>query len=203
MVLDKELGWLPGANYVFNGEKVDASGQTYSVTFQTDNRGFRLFGNHREANKKKVLFIGDSFTHAVEVSNDKTYYGILKDTLPIEVFAFGGGGYGTLQEYMILEKYLDDVKPDAIVLQLSSNDFINNHYELEARSARNNNGMRRPYLTKNGEIIYKLPKSFSIIRDIAYNHLRFFNFIFSRIDRLNFVLSANSVEDIIKKRGRS
>jgi lysophospholipase L1-like esterase len=191
------------SNYVFNGDKIDAMGKSYPVKLQTNNDGFRIFGNPQENNKKKVLFLGDSFTQAVEVSNSKTYYGILSDTLPIEVFAFGVGGYGTLQEYMILDKYIDEIRPDIIVIQFCSNDFVNNHYELELRSNMNNNAMRRPYLTKNG-IIYRSPKNFSAIRDVANKHSRIFYFIISRIDRLlKKVLHTNSVEDVIEEKGVS
>jgi len=174
IVLNDELGWMPAPNYVFTGEKVDAGGKKYSVKITTTKDGFRIFGNTQEQNKAKVLFLGDSFTNAVDVSDSKTYYGILKDTLPVEVFAFGGGGYGTLQEYMILEKYVDEIRPDILVLQFCSNDFINNDYELELRSRRNNNGMRRPYLTENG-VTYRLPKKFPVIRDLVNKYSQFLN----------------------------
>lgn len=201
IVLDDKLGWLPTSRYLFHGDKLDATGEIYSVKIQTNHDGFRIFGNLREEDKKKVLFLGDSFTHALEVSDDKTYYAILKKNLPIEVFAFGGLGYGTLQEYMILEKYADEIRPDIVVIQFSSNDFINNSYELESRSCRNNNGMRRPYLMENG-VIYKIPKSAPLFRNIANGYSRFLYFILNRIDRLNAV-HADSVEDIIQKRGMS
>ena len=133
---------------------MDAGGNRYLIEYKTNKDGFRLFGNLKNNKKRKVMFVGDSFTHAVQVSNNKTYYGILGDALPIEVFAYGGGGYGTLQEFMIINKWLDVVKPDMVILQYCSNDFINNHFELELRSNRNNNGMRRPYLTNRDKIVY-------------------------------------------------
>ena len=198
---DEELGWRPAPNYIFYGDKKDASGKKYSVNSLTDNNGFRIFGNPADTTKKKIFFLGDSFTHALEVSNLKTYYGILKNDLPVEVFAFGAGGYGTLQEYMILDKYLDTIRPDILIIQFSSNDFINNYYELELKSTWNNNGMQRPYLTGNG-VIYKTPKKFPTLRNIINKHSLFLYYIFSRIDMLQ-AYQTHSVEEFIEKNGVS
>ena len=38
---------------------------------------------------------------------DKTYYNIAERTFPMEIFAFGGGAYGTLQEYLVLNSHYD------------------------------------------------------------------------------------------------
>lgn len=120
IALDNQLGWLPTSRYLFHGDKLDASGKSYSAKIQTNRDGFRIFGNPREENKKKVLFLGDSFTHA---------------------------------------------------------------------------------LTENG-VIYKVPKSAPLFRNIANRYSRFLYFILNRIDRLNAV-HADSVEDIIQERGMS
>ena len=54
---------------------MDADGKPYAVNIQTDSAGYRTFGNPHTDSRKKVLFLGDSFTHAMHVSNDKTYHG--------------------------------------------------------------------------------------------------------------------------------
>jgi hypothetical protein len=97
------------------------------------------------SDKPRVFVIGDSFTQAPEDASDgKTYYSDLKK-LGLEVFAYGGSGYGSLQEFMILDRYYNVVKPDLIVWQYSTNDVVNNSPELETASRVNNNGMVRPY----------------------------------------------------------
>jgi len=103
-----------------------------------------------------VLFIGDSYTHAVEVSRTKTYYEILATYLPFECFAYGAAGYGTLQEYLLLEKYMNIIDPDNIILQLCSNDIIDNYSAMEKISTYKV-GKKRPYLNKYGDIIYETP----------------------------------------------
>lgn len=202
IILDEDLGWKPAPNYVFEGKKLDATGESFYVKCTTDHNGFRIFDNPQETTKKKVLFIGDSFTHSEDVSDNKTYFAILKDVLSIETFAFGCHGYGTLQEYLILDKWIDKIRPDIIVMQFCSNDLINNYYELEVRSKVHNNGMRRPYLTKDG-IEYKNPNNFSIVRNFANKHSRFLYVIINMIDKINKIFDKTSVESLIVTHGKS
>ena len=199
ITLDDEFGWLPASDYSFTGELHDAGGESYPVDISTDTAGFRLYGNPQEEQKKKVLFLGDSFTQAMHVSDDKTYYGILEKDLDIEVFAFGVEGYGTLQEYMVLDRFIDEIDPDVVVLQFCPNDIINNHPELERQSSLNRMGLRRPYLVNN-EIIYETAASNPIIREFASRYSRFLYLIIKKIDLLN-VQADTSIERVIREEG--
>jgi hypothetical protein len=110
------------------------------------------------------MIVGDSITEAIQVSDDQTYYANLKKIFsekmssPPEIFAYGAAGYGTLQEVMIVERYIEQIAPDILILQVSSNDFINNSFELESASYENNNHMLRPYLGSDGSITMQLPQ---------------------------------------------
>ena len=200
IMLDDTLGWRPTENLLFRGETQDAVGQHYQLDIQTNKDGFRIFGDIQENKKKKVLFIGDSFTHAIEVSNDKAYYSVLQDALPIEVFAFGVCGYGTLQEFMILDRWIEKINPSLVILQYTSNDFINNHYDLERRSYYNNNSMMRPYLTKYGTLIYAFPKPWPHFHEFSNRYSQFVHFLLRRIDFLQSTWTI-TVEDVISKEG--
>lgn len=153
---EDKIGWLPKSNYLFDGKMKDRNDVEYDVYLTTSENGFRQYGNPN-SDKTKVFFLGDSYTQSVEVGDDKTFYKILGDSLPIEVFAFGMAGYGQLQQYMILEEYYDKIQPDILVLQVCSNDFIDNHYQLEMESGYQV-GLRRPYLTINNTIEYHHPE---------------------------------------------
>ena len=201
IALDAERGWLPVRNYLYKGELLDAGGVRYPVDIETDAEGYRAFGDLRNGERKKVLFLGDSFTHAMQVSNQKTYFGLLQEELGIEAFAFGVDGYGTLQEYLLLDSIIDDVEPVIVVLQFCPNDFINNHYDLELASAFNNNGLRRPYF-EEGQIQYKTPTNFSAIREFAASYSEFLYFILNTIDRLK-TPPVNSSENLIEEQGLS
>ena len=183
ITLDEGLGWLAAPDYHYEGNLVDAAGETYPVRIETNSEGYRLFGNPGATDRKKVLFLGDSYTQAMQVSNDNTFYGILADELDIEVFAFGVDGFGTLQQYLLLDQIIDAIDPDAIVLQFCPNDLINNYFPLETASAYNNNGLRRPYF-ENGAIRYRNPASFPALREFAARYSEFLYFIITRADRL-------------------
>lgn len=107
---------------------------------------------------RKILFLGDSFTASIEASNENTFYNILADSLGFEAFAYGHAGYSTLQEYMVLDKWVDSIKPDIVVWETCSNDFIDNYAPLEIVCGYKV-GQRRPYLAQDGSIFYQVPKS--------------------------------------------
>ena len=141
--IEKKLGWRTTENFHREGLLRDAGGQEYYAKVTTDSHGFRLFGDPR-SEKVKIFIIGDSFTHAIDVSDDKTYYNLLAKKLNVEIFAYGCLGYSTLQEFMILDEFIDLIKPNIVILQLCFNDIYDNSYALEKISY--NSGMTRPYI---------------------------------------------------------
>ena len=155
---DDYLGWKMTPNYSFDGEVLDQNREPYPVSLKYDENGFKAFGNVNSS-KPKVLFIGDSYTASVETSNENTFYYLIKDSLDIEIFAYGQSGFGTLQEYMVLDKWIDKTHPDLIVWSTCSNDFVDNYAPLELVSGYKV-GERRPYLDKNKNIYYTIPVSF-------------------------------------------
>jgi hypothetical protein len=87
------------------------------------------------------------------------------------IFAYGGGGYGTLQEYMILDRYVDKINPDMVLWQFCANDLIINSHELESASFSNNNQMKRPYY-ENDQIKWLFPRQYRGWMDKAI-HIQF------------------------------
>jgi hypothetical protein len=117
------------------------------------------------------------------------------------VFAYGGDGYGTLQEYLILDRYFDLIKPDLILWQYCENDFINNTAELEKESTINNNGLIRPYWV-SGQIVYGLPKKYSAsIRQFGLKYSRLMYLVISRVDRALGYFPLKTVETEIFAQG--
>lgn len=187
IVPDQQLGWRPKENFSYEGKKVDEAGIAYPVRLNTNPDGFRLYGRPEARGKSKILFLGDSYTQATDVSDNKTYYAIVQGSFRdrAEVFAHGGMGYGTLQACMVLEKFKDRIKPDIIVLQASGNDFTNNSFELESNSLINNNNKRRPYMSLDGTIEYKTPKKhFRSLWQVSFQHSRLLYYLLSRADRV-------------------
>ena len=154
---DEYLGWKMTPNYSFSGQMKDQEGRAYEVEINYDENGFKAFGD-LDSPRPKVLFLGDSYTASIEVSNGKSFFNLIGDSLGLEVFAYGHAGFGTLQEYMIFDRWVEIIRPDLVVWEVCSNDFIDNHAPLEIVCGYKV-GQRRPYLGKNGEIYYRRPLS--------------------------------------------
>jgi hypothetical protein len=175
--LDQKLGWRAMEHLTFEYETANGT----LIRYLTTRDGFREYGDP-DSPKARVLVIGDSFTEAREVSNENTYYRVLSQLLPVEIFAYGGGGYGSLQEYLILDEHIDAIRPHVVLWQFTSNDLINNSEELERASYLNNNGLRRPYLRRDGTIYYANPKPAAAVREFANHYSRLLYLILSRWD---------------------
>ncbi len=200
ITLDQDLGWKATEHYQEALVEKTKNGTLYPVRRSQVQYGFRSFGEVT-SRRLKMLVIGDSFTHATAVSDDRTYHALLSKLLDIEVFAYGAGGYGTLQEFLILDRYVDTIQPDVILWQYCINDFINNDNELERLSSINNNGWVRPYW-RNGTIQILSPKESSLqVRDWINRHSRFLYFVVTRLDRLRAVNTRETVEVDIEAEG--
>jgi hypothetical protein len=173
------MGWTAKPNFVFDGPVKDGAGEDYEIHFATDENSFRFFDDP-QTSKKKLLVFGDSYTHAIEVSNDKTYYGLLQDSLEdIVLFAFGARGIGPLQESLWLQEWYDQIQPDFVLWQFCFNDIFNSSYDLESTSYFNNNRLLRPYL-KDGKIIYRNPARLGLggLREVS----KFLDFILTKAE---------------------
>jgi len=163
-------------------------------------KGVKIMGD-LQSKKMKIFFVGDSFTSPY-LGKSEMYYDVINKNIDIELFVYGGGGYGTLQEYLVINKYVDEIKPDLIILQACSNDFINNDWNLEKRSFVHNNYTIRPYYEK-GTIVYRFPRGPFFREFITYSRLAYF--LIRRYDiilaRLNNIGYLNTVEKYIGAEG--
>ncbi|KOR33208.1 hypothetical protein TI05_02490 [Achromatium sp. WMS3] len=157
IISDSTLGWVHNTQmkqhikYNKCGERV----VRHPATHRLINKFPKYPGN------KKILFIGDSFTHAHEVSTGRAYYDVFEENVKniYSVYAAGTGGFGNLQEYMTLVSIFKKIRPDIVVWQLCGNDIINNVYELEKASLEDNNQRLRPYFNlKTNQIEIKDPR---------------------------------------------
>lgn len=168
---DDLLGWRPRAQFSAHYMVGDQSGEAYVARYATVQNGFRAYGS-TAGPRKRVLFVGDSFTADPNTSNEEAYFNVVGQRLPVEVFAIGAGGYGTLQELMLVQPWLERIKPDVLVLQYCTNDLADNSLPLEGRTShvRNQKNLR-PYRMDDG-IVYRLPRYHPY--RLLYNHSRLF-----------------------------
>ncbi len=126
LIPDPELGWATKPNFKTERKILAFGGQEeYHVSITTNQYGFRRWGNV-ETDKQKIFIVGDSFTHSMYASNDKTWYSIFGEKSGFEVFTYGCSGYGTIQQYVVIKRYMDLINPNFIIIAFTSNDFENN-----------------------------------------------------------------------------
>ena len=167
-----KYGWTARANTLLVKNIEDTTGQFREIAVRYFKNGFKRWGN-THTRKRKLFVIGDSVTEATQVSNGEEWFSYLENELSnIELFVYGGGGYGSLQEYMVLDDYVDSINPDLILWQFCSNDYDNNLYELDRLAYPYNNHAIRPYLEED-RIVFKLP--------LPYPTLRKYSFVADRI----------------------
>lgn len=182
---DDLLGWKPKANFSARMKVRNQTGDEYEVDHSSGRSGFRAFGD-LSGTRKRVLIVGDSFTSDPYTNNGEAYFGIVGKRLPVEVFAIGGGGYGTLQELLLVRQFVDLIKPDIFVLQYCTNDISDNSFDLEDRTShvRNQKNLR-PYLV-GGSIIYRLPKYHPYL--LLHNNSRLFRKLDIELMKLEYLI---------------
>jgi hypothetical protein len=79
-------------------------------------------------NLRKILVLGDSFVSNIQVKDSEVFTEVLEQRLKnTSVLNFGVPGYGQIQEYLLLQKWLRKINPDLIILVIYiSNDFNDN-----------------------------------------------------------------------------
>ena len=135
---DRDLGWKlkPGASGEWKGE-----GESF-VRVNSEGLRDREHAKAKPPNTLRVAVLGDSFTEAIHVPVEQTFWSKLERKLGnceavkgrknVEVINFGVQGYGTAQQLIMLRKKVWDYNPDIVVLSFFiGNDVINNSPKLE------------------------------------------------------------------------
>lgn len=186
---DKNLGWKMKKNFNFSYKQKDFYNNDYIVNFITNEDGLRPFGNENKEGKK-ILILGDSFTMDPYASNDDMWYAILakelsKNKINYYGYAAGAGGYGTLQQFILLEKIKKKITPDIFILQFCSNDYMNNHYEWEKTQGAFGQYIRRPYF-KDNKLLKKEKNLFNLIINTEFlSELKILNILIFTLSNFN------------------
>jgi len=137
---DPQLGWAPIPNVTARFTV------TRTVTVRNNSLGLRDI-EPTGASAPTVMFLGDSFVWGYDVEANERFTELLRENLPVRVINAGVPGYGTDQEYLLLERLWGAVKPDVVVLMYcTGNDRLDNSANMR------NGGYYKPYLerTDNG-----------------------------------------------------
>jgi hypothetical protein len=112
----------------------------------------------------RIAVLGDSYAEARQVEREQAFWALLPGELAacgfqpgmrIEVLNFGISGYGTAQEYLMLESTAMRYRPDLVLLQFTNgNDVRNNSFALEPEKDR-------PFFMLAGDGELRIDESFA------------------------------------------
>ncbi len=146
---------------------------------------------------KKIIFIGDSFTH-----NGKWTYETIKTLnkkIPVEGYSLGASGFSTIQSYIKLKKHFDEIKPDLVILLFYAWNDMRDNYNQPGIIYSPNTEIR-PYLSgnlsfKKGEIFSDLSwfKKLNIYEDFIIKFKLRINKLIVKILGIDF-LSKNNIK---------
>ncbi len=125
---DDTLGWFPSKNTTgtFKGFN--------EVSVRHNSRGFRD-EEHIPVEKNRMMVLGDSFVWGYDVEEEYRFTEILDEKLEnTQVFNLGVSGFGTDQEWLLLQKNYEFYKPDVVFLLFcTDNDRLDNRMNLRYR----------------------------------------------------------------------
>ena len=130
---DSQLGWFP----IPNSAKQFTGFRTISIKHNSN--GFR---DHEPStiDKPGIIFLGDSLVWGFDVESQERFTDRIQARHPgWNVHNFGISGYGTDQEYLVLQRYFDDYKPRVVFLVIcGDNDNEDNAWNFRG-------GYYKPY----------------------------------------------------------
>jgi hypothetical protein len=145
---DPTLGWFPVPN---SGARLVAS---RPITVVHNSQGFRAPEFVKDG-KPRVAFLGDSFVWGYDVEAAERFTDKLQAKHPEwNVLNLGVSGYGTDQEYLLLQRYFDEYRPWVIFLVFSTEtDPVDNSANVRY------GGYYKPYYTldNNRLVLHGVP----------------------------------------------
>jgi hypothetical protein len=118
----------PAIGYTLKpGQRVDA----WNDTFVANSLGYRSGPVEKAAESVRVVFVGDSWTFGLGVSEAQAFPRQVQDlardhsgsTRPVEAWSLALPGYNLLNEVAALETFADQLQPDAVVFCPTINDI--------------------------------------------------------------------------------
>lgn len=131
---DPELGWAP----VPNSSAVITNVRT--IHAQHNSLGLRDIEFVRDG-RPAMLFIGDSFVWGLDSEADERFTDLLRKRIPAtNIVNAGVSGYGTDQEYLLLQRLWPAIEPEVVVLV-----FCANNDRLDNSSSVRYESYQKPY----------------------------------------------------------
>lgn len=136
---DATLGWFPIPNMT------NRVSDLRTIVAVHNSRGFRDVEPVGGRDKPRILFLGDSYLWGYDAEAAERFTDQLQVKHPEwTVFNCGISGYGTDQEFLLLQRFYDEYKPDLVfVVFCTENDDADNSWNFRHES------YYKPYYTTN------------------------------------------------------
>ena len=142
---DSELGWyaVPNATYTFERSR--------PITIRYNSLGLQDIEFDPNDERKRLLFLGDSYVWGFDVKVSERFTDILRSSLQSwQIVNAGISGYGTDQELLLLRGLAPILKPDHVFVMFCKNDRDDNTHNVRRR------GYYKPYFVlENGRLVKK------------------------------------------------
>jgi len=164
------------------------------LKFNSEGMGDIEHTHEKPQGSYRIAVIGDSYVTAQEVAFNETFFRQLQHDLNrrgknIDVLGFGVRGFGTDQEYLLLENYALKYDPDLVILTFAPNDVWNNFLALDKNPAK-------PYfeLTPDGRLTTRpftpMPDHSGSWKSVLFENLDTVRFVYFRAAQVPVIHNA-------------
>jgi hypothetical protein len=182
-----------------------SEGKSY-VSINSDGLRDKEYSITKPENTYRIAVIGDSFSEAIQVNAEDTFWSAIAEQLPscpalqgkkVEVINFGVGDYGTAQELMTLKHHVWKYSPDLVLLEVfTGNDIVNNSQALSPADRFS------PFLKKeNGQ--FKMDLSFKETETYRRRDSFVRRFVFSLINHSRLLQVINEAKRVMSLKKES
>jgi hypothetical protein len=182
-----------------------SEGKSY-VSINSDGLRDKEYSITKPENTYRIAVIGDSFSEAIQVNAEDTFWSAIAEQLPscpalqgkkVEVINFGVGDYGTAQELMTLKHHVWKYSPDLVLLEIfTGNDIVNNSQALSPADRFS------PFLKKeNGQ--FKMDLSFKETETYRRRDSFVRRFVFSLINHSRLLQVINEAKRVMSLKKES
>lgn len=146
----------------------------FNYDVNVDDYGHRISGVKKNNSEELIAFFGDSFMFGQGVEDDETVPAYVDQQLSADVSVLNAGvyGYTPYQEYLAYQRLVDRWPIDTVVLQIYSNDIVQQGELVQRRVHRgylNANppedmlGEMKSWLFSNFEVVAHLRRAFYML----------------------------------------
>jgi hypothetical protein len=128
IIHDEQLGWRLKKSYRWHHNNPEALDPTGTVTTNSSGLRDREHARVKDPGRKRVLFLGDSYTAALEYSDDEIFTQLFEQKLQdsmdrVETLQAAVPAWATDQQYLYLKNEGLQFSPDYVILMTAPNDI--------------------------------------------------------------------------------